>query len=367
MTYDLTPIIAEIRYWHRKRCYTMESRKISDLRLGAHLRTQLGWSRSLPKAEAVKIAKQAQALITLGEKVVKGKTTAVDDPVFATFSDIIMASIQGRLLWDELESNATKEMERLAATLPVWAAWGEGVKGFGPRSLAVIVGEAGDLSGYPKKGHLWKRMGLAVMDGVRQGGLSKNASKDDWIAHGYNRKRRSVMFVIGDVMVKVGDHYRKVYLARKEYEKARAKAAGLTVCPAAKIPAKRKDEFMSDGHVHRRAQRYMEKKLLQHLWQAWRRASIQMTERSNSTLPADEIEREAIPDVPEKARGSLPTAQPLPRASGERGPNSRSREANRNLPPLQIEREAIAGLPSPMAIRAVPTAQAKQKRKVVAG
>lgn len=298
---DLTTIIAEIRYWHRKRCYTMESRKIADLRLGAHLRTQLGWSRSLPKIEADKIAKQASALIDLGEKVVKGKTTGVDNPIFATFSDIIVASIQGRLLWDELEENATKEMERLARSLPVWSFFGEGVRGFGARSLAVIVGEAGDLSNYPKKGHLWKRMGLAVLEGVRQGGLTKNASKEDWMRHGYNRKRRSTMFVIGDVLVKVGDLYRNVYLARKEYERSVAVSNGLIVCPASKIPAKRKHEFVSDGHIHRRAQRYMEKRLLRDLLQAWRRASLKVADTPDVPLPADEIERKANMVAPERA------------------------------------------------------------------
>lgn len=270
---DLTSTIAEIRYWNRKRNYTMESRKISDLRLGAELRSQIGWRKDLPASEADEIKKRAAAMMMYGEKWLAGKPAGESDEAYEGLSDIIVASIQGRLLWDALEKNATKQMERLAKQLPVWD-WCEGVRGLGARSLAVIVGEAGDLSKYPEKGHLWKRMGLAVIDGVRQGGLTKGASKDDWIEHGYNRKRRSTMFVIGDVMVKVGDTYRQVYLARKEFEKGKARAMGLTVCASAKIPAKRKDEFRSDGHIHALAQRYMEKRLLRDLWQAWKRATL---------------------------------------------------------------------------------------------
>jgi hypothetical protein len=42
------------------------------------------------------------------------------------------------------------------------------------------------------------------------------------------------------------------------------------VCPAAKIPAKNKELYRSDGHVHNRAKRYMEKRLIRDLWRAWR-------------------------------------------------------------------------------------------------
>jgi hypothetical protein len=132
---------------------------------------------------------------------------------------------------------------------------------------------------------VWKRLGLAVIDGVRQGGLPKSASKDDWIAHGYSRVRRSRMFVIGDALIKANGEYRAVYLARKEYERQRAEAAGLTVAPALKIPKARANEFISDGIIHRRAQRYREKRLLRDLWQAWNRG------KATPLLSHDETEQ----------------------------------------------------------------------------
>jgi hypothetical protein len=271
---SLAPIIAEIRAWHRQRVFAMDQRKRADLALGAFLRTQLGWSRNLPAAGRTAIAKNAAALVDLGEKIAKGKATGIGDSAFSTLGPVILAAIHSRAHWDAIEAAATKEMERLARLLPAWEGFGEGVKGFGARSLAVIVGEAGDLSHYGNPAKLWKRMGLAVMAGIRQGGLRKTASAEDWIAHGYSARRRSFMFVIGDVLIKNQNAYREVYLARKEIERAKAVAAGLTVAPAAKIPAKRKAEFMSDGHVHRRAQRYMEKRLLRDLWRSWRRANV---------------------------------------------------------------------------------------------
>ena len=249
-------VIAEIRYHHRNRNYAMEQRKRADLSLLSFLKIQLGWSKALPDAERDAIAKRAAALI-------KNPTDE--------WAGVILAAVAAREPFEAVEKAAVKEMERLAKSLPVWSSWGEGIKGFGARSLAVIVGEAGNLSNYPTKAHLWKRMGLAVMDGIRQGGLSKNAGADAWVAHGYSKQRRSRVWTIGDSMVKTDGPYRAVYLARKEYERERAEREGLTVAPSAKIPKKDADRYISDGHVHRRAQRYMEKKMLRDLWVAWRR------------------------------------------------------------------------------------------------
>lgn len=284
----LSHSIAEIRYWHRQRVYAMEQRKRADLSLAAFLRTALGWSKAMPDDERRRINAQALALISMGEKEVKGRGADIDEPAYLEWRNVILASLAARAPFDTIEKRAEKEMRALAESLPVWRSFGEAVKGFGPVSLAIIIAEAGDLSSYPKKGHLWKRMGVAVLDGVRQGGLRKSASADDWIAHGYNRQRRSRMWNIGDALVKGNGNgqYRQVYIERKEYERKRAEKIGLTVAPAAKIPAKRKDEFMSEGHVHRRAQRYMEKRLLRDLWQAWR-GQCQSAERSLVICPSE--------------------------------------------------------------------------------
>ena len=287
---QLDLIIDQIREYHRVRCFAMEQRKRLNLALGSLLRLVLGWSLALPEAERARIRARALALIKLGAeeaKALKKKTPfETDEPDYLKWRDTILSSIGAREPFKDLEKDAAKEMERLALQLPVWE-WCEPIRGFGPVSLAVIVGEAGDLSNYPRKGHLWKRMGLAVIGDIRQGGLKKTAAKEEWIVHGYNRQRRSRVWNIGDALIKGnGDGvYRQAYLARKEYERKRAEAAGLTVAPAADIPDGRAAEFMSDGHVHRRAQRYMEKRLLRDLWQAWRRAESRVPERASLHLP----------------------------------------------------------------------------------
>jgi len=250
--------IDQIRYWHRQRCFAMEQRKRIDLSLGSFLRMMLGWSLNLPEKDRKRIAEQAADIAESGE---------------GEWAAIVAASGLAREPFEDIERRAVKEMEKLAKALPVWSQFGEEVRGFGAVSLAVIVAEAGDLSNYATHSRLWKRMGLAVMDGVRQGGLGKNAGKEAWIAHGYNPARRSKVFMIGDSLIKGNRDgvYRTTYLARKEYELVR-------------------DPEMKPIQAHRRAQRYMEKRLLRDLWKAWRRAVLVELERANCGLPAAEIE-----------------------------------------------------------------------------
>jgi hypothetical protein len=277
---DVSTTINDIRAHHRERCFAMEQRKRSNLALGAYVRTQLGWSKNLPESDRKRIAIEADALIK----------TPGDHHLALTIEAVEMA----RQPFEDIEKASLSAMSAAAQTLPVWEAFGKSIRGFGPASLAVIVAEAGDLSLYSSHSKLWKRMGLAVFDGVRQGGLKKTASKDDWIAHGYNRQRRSRVWNIGDALIKSnGDGvYRATYLARKEFERAKAEAAGLKVAPAAKIQKARAHEFMSDGQIHRRAQRYMEKRLLRKLWQAWR-ANAAMSEKSKACMPANSFPAQA--------------------------------------------------------------------------
>lgn len=295
---SLEETIKAIRYWHRRRVFMMDQRKRSDLALGAFLRGALGWSRNIPAAEARAIADRAQELIAIGERVAKeavkpeGKAKIVAGqhaPDFMEWADVIMASLAARAPVAAIENHAEKEMDRLARTLPVWPWFSENVFSGSAISLAVIVAEAGDIGAYANPGKLWKRMGLAPItkDGVtragatwRKGGLSK----EDWTEAGYSMRRRSFMFVIGDSLIKGKSYLREVFVARREYERVTAAAKGLIVAPSAKIPAKRKDEFMSDGHVLRRSQRYMEKRLLRDLWVAWREAA-QVT-KSDEAVPS---------------------------------------------------------------------------------
>ena len=266
---ELETLIAEIRRNHRERCFAMEQRKRVNLSLGAFIRTALGWSLNSPADERKAVATEAADLIETGEKLEKGQTTSVPH-YWDAFADIVLASLEARKPWDRIEKRATKEMERLAKQLPVWS-WAEGVKGFGDVSLATIIAETGNLSNYDNPAKVWKRMGVAVLDDIRQGGLPKNAPAELWIEHGYSRQRRSRLWNIGKALIKSNGtgRYRTIYLERKETEVRKAEAEGLTVAPAAKIPKGKAKLYRSHGHIDNRARRYMEKRLLRDLWEAW--------------------------------------------------------------------------------------------------
>lgn len=157
---------------------------------------------------------------------------------------------------------AEKRMRKLARELPVWP-FVESVCGFGDLGLAQIVAEAGDLSNYAGPAKLWKRFGLAVIGGERQRKVANDPALA--IAHGYSPTRRSLVFVIGDSLIKKQNRYRDLYLARKEVERAKAPDAPKM------------------AH-HRRAKRYVEKRLLRDLWRAWRNLPLD---------PVDELLRDA--------------------------------------------------------------------------
>jgi hypothetical protein len=160
-----------------------------------------------------------------------------------------------------------RKLKKHAEALPVWKYFGHPILGFGSLSLGAIIGEAGDLQIYSNPAKLWKRMGLALIGNERQ---RKCVDKEKAEQHGYSPRRRSVMFVIGDNLVKQKSAYRTVYDERKVRELEKAAEEGLTVAPAAKIPKGKHAEYRSEGHIHFRAKRYMEKRLLRDLWRAWR-------------------------------------------------------------------------------------------------
>lgn len=155
-----------------------------------------------------------------------------------------------------LRAGIEKSLRKMARSLPVWP-WVSQARGFGDLNLAAIVGEAwspnalGSVGSYRSVSALWKRMGLAVIDGVRQ---RKMTNADDALAHGYSPQRRSVAFNLGDCLVKGnGDGpYRQLYLARKKVEEAKPDMRPII--------------------AHRRAARYMTKAVLRDLYLEWRRA-----------------------------------------------------------------------------------------------
>lgn len=196
---------------------------------------------------------------------------------------IVTVNREAQELFQTLQDGFERNMEKLARKLPVYP-WVKSVKGLGDKSFATIVGECGDIGSYKSVSALWKRLGLAVFDGRRQGNPGKDATAQDWIDHGYNRKRRSVSWnarthIIGgmglwrpgfgeDVRANPElTEYQIVFAERVRYE---SEKLGLPITEVVNAKGEHKESYKQ--HAVNRAMRYTEKRLLKNLYLAWRRA-----------------------------------------------------------------------------------------------
>jgi hypothetical protein len=149
-----------------------------------------------------------------------------------------------------------RAVERAAVELvratPVYEWW-TSQRGLGALGLAQILGITGDLNAFPTPAKLWKYLSLHVVDGHAARRARGAASR----GQGFSPFRRAVMHQIGDALVKLNAQpWRGLYDARKAYELER-----LPPDPG------------RQGWAHKRALRYMEKRLLRELWRAWRQAA----------------------------------------------------------------------------------------------
>lgn len=181
------------------------------------------------------------------EVLYKSSLNGGEHALAATAYMAMFPLLDGRRGIEASRIQVEKSLLALAKQLPV-AAWIEGMRGVGLLSLAGIVGEAGDLGRYSNPAKLWKRMGLAVIGGERQRKKEGAAG----IEHGYNPARRSLMWTVGDCIIRAGGPLKELYNERKAYEMPRVQ---------------------TKMHAHNRAKRYIEKRLLRDLWRAWRDAN----------------------------------------------------------------------------------------------
>lgn len=260
---DLTRTIAVIREKQRERADLLATEVALTLRIKSICRRYAGFNPdddAKTKASKMKRADELYAAINAGE---------IGPTVGAT-----MAIKLAREGVESERKGVEKMLAKAAETLPVFASFVGPLNGMGALGLGQIIGEAGDLAMYANPGKLWKRLGLAPVKGKapstwrKAGGLSA----EEWTAAGYSPKRRSIMFVIGDSLLKKQNPYRELYLARKQYECEQFAAKGLPVLAEAEAKAQKAKPgtYTSAMYAHNRAKRYMEKRLLRDLWRAWR-------------------------------------------------------------------------------------------------
>lgn len=223
-----------------------EAKTKSELRLEnqarAMVRSQMGWRLDLEEKERAKIAKRAEKFVSA---VKKGGEPEPEYMFLAGFVENQLLAIEPIA---KFRRGVKKKMEDIVKSLPIadWIALPEH-DGIGLFGIAQIFGEAGDLRRFGNPAKLWKYLGLAVIDGKAQ---CKRLGAEEAEKQGYCPRRRSIMWRIGDSALKKHGKYGDLYRSRKEYEAAQ-------------------DGERSKMHNHRRAQRYMEKRVLADLWEAW--------------------------------------------------------------------------------------------------
>jgi hypothetical protein len=243
-----------------------------------------------------KLTLQAKAICRRfvdGDKVEAGKLFAaatghpLDADTAITSPPVAVAILPLIMALEALKphrAGVEKELAKLAKALPIYP-WIKDLPGIAAGSFAGLVGECGDIGSYKSASALWKRMGLAVIDGGRQRRIAGTAA----LEHGYSPRRRAVMWNIGGGLIggmgkgprpKVGEDiesredwspYQKKFLRllRAEVERITNTWNG----PEHKRePVKKEGELYESfsAHAAARIKRRIEKQFLADLYGAWR-------------------------------------------------------------------------------------------------
>jgi hypothetical protein len=329
---DLTARCEKLRLLRVKDKLVIGLRVRPSLAMQAYLRTTSGWRRDLPKSEQAWIKDVAHTLFLaidasnyepmpkdvdpllwpaesilrrvkmVEEKLAKinlrrlhpkagkdGTVKAPKKPVpvppnFAEICNLFFVHIDAIHAADAQRKVLAAEMFAIVKDLPAFA-WAESVKGFGGLSLAVLLGETGNLSRFRNRDCLVKRMGIAPP------ACYAMITKAGKTVHAVPRVRRSVLWVIGDNLIRTGNEtYRAIYDEQKARRtllrtadleaEAKAKAAKIKALrDKAKATGVKLSEVADEEaigvkggikmHIHRQSHRSMERKLLRDLFAAW--------------------------------------------------------------------------------------------------
>lgn len=245
---NVSEICDLLHEWQRERSVIIKSRIMLSNRLTAIVAGQNGYKSKMDESERVKLFDEARKLV---KRVAAGEENHKSKSII----DIHYLGIKAFL---DKESHLEKPMRTAAGELPV-AAWASQQRGFGLLSLAIVVGEAGNLSNYSTVGKLWKRFGCAPysydgetkMGATWRGGREGKLPAEEWEAFGYSPRRRSIAYVIGENLVKLnkGEY-------RQRYETAKADAAV------------RHPDWIK-MRCHRHGMLLATKRLLRNLWCEW--------------------------------------------------------------------------------------------------
>lgn len=170
-----------------------------------------------------------------------------------------------------------KELKAIVRSRPIWTQWAVDVGGLGELSVAAIIGSCGNPADYRGPAALWKRFGLgfAISPEGEQVRQRKTTDAAMAVLMGYSPERRSTMHVIGECLVRAKKQYYQRYCTEKE--------AIAAVHPE-----------LTKGHIHRRAMRKMEKRLLADIWVTSRRLRGENVENKGDEICTVAVAHETL-------------------------------------------------------------------------
>lgn len=266
-------VAAELQVLQRQRAVVLKSRNMQSNRLQALVAGTLGYHSGMPEKERTKKFTEAAALI---RRISDGEES--DN----SLRDVVRVTLVGIDAFNAMKVALEKEMTALAKRLPV-AAWVQRPeqRGFGLLFLAIVIGETGDLANYTNPAKVWRRLGCAphTFNGKTAMGATWRAGKEgklpaeEWEAFGYNPRRRSIAYLIGEGLMKqnfvrdgAGEMCSETeggvtgpYRARYDEAKARAKEV---------------HPDWSDLRCHRHGMLLAAKRLLRELWAEWNKPAM---------------------------------------------------------------------------------------------
>lgn len=302
----LSELCEQLQRHQKQRAACIKSRNMLANRLRAVVASTLGYQGGATEEEERKrLFKEAQDVI---DDVMEGEDHEWEDII-----EVLHAPIHHlNLLQKEIESSMKRIMKKPPLEpITKWVQQPE-QNGVSVLMLAVIIGETGNLSNYDRPSKVWKRLGCAphTFNGKTHMGASWKSGKygklpsDEWTEFGYNPRRRSIAYLVGEGLVKQNyvrdrsfelDHldadenktgdsphelegnlagpYRARYLAEKE---RKSQLPDWTRCPKCNGGEKSKcGNCKSTGKVymrcHRHAMLVATKQFLKEMWIEWQR------------------------------------------------------------------------------------------------
>jgi hypothetical protein len=269
----------------RKRRFAIKQQSRAERSVEAFLARLAGYHTGLAEADRKKLMRLAKQMRLVFEKDPDWVPPGMEDHRLRYVSSLVVQSAAGRAPWDEIRRDIEDDMRTFGRQLPVWPY---NVKGVSELGLAVVIGEAGNLSGYDNPAKLWKRLGLAVIDGRRQG-RPENDVAEEWIKHGYNRQRRAEVWAFFDDVM-----FRAQWRGAVTDDDDNVTEPAHPIGPYGEVYGERKAWNLARGwvpaHADKEARRYMTKRFLRELWKAWQAAATASMEPAVDVPPSAEPE-----------------------------------------------------------------------------